>query len=245
MRKNKRWMAAMLAVTIMVSVGAVDWKNVEATETTNTLEIEYEDLDMSMYWKENGEETALVKPGYVFGGWYSAENDNEESKLMQVPESGTTYAKWVPSYVLSVKAQIEVDKEVGFGVGEETYIRLISSVDTTYREYGCNVIYNKRAGEEKYDFTDENAYKLVSGETEGFYLYKTIRASKDESAVSKTPQEVFGDCSEYFFVLQLTGNSYNNSIKPIHVRPYWVTHDGTRVEGLAKYVRVGIEVFDM
>ena len=234
MRKNKRWTATMLAIVMTVLAGFVDWKNVEANEATDDLKIEYEALDMSVYWKANGEGKAPVKPGYVFGGWYSAKNDNEESKLMQVPNSGTTYAKWVPSYVLSVKAQIEADKEDGLGESEKTYIRLISSVDTTYSEYGYNVIYNKRAGEEKFD----KDYRLIPGETEGFYLYKTIRAQKEETSKSRTPQEIFGDCSEYFFVLQLTGISYNNSVKPIYVRPYWVTHDGTKVEGLAKYVRV-------
>ena len=55
---------------------------------------------------------------------------------------------------------------------------------------------------------------------------------------SITANQAFGAAASYFNVWRLNNINDANDSKIIYARPYWVTMDGTKVEGLAKYVHV-------
>ena len=254
MKKSRKMLVVALATVMASSIGFISWKQVKADEQLYSVEdgseIKYQEYsNMSDYWKGNVEEnTAPVCPqsGYVFGGWY------QDAQLTQPLEQATTtaYAKWVPDYVLSVKAQIEVNAEDGdmtdCNKAGYSYIRFISSVDdNTYQDYGFHVIINKKNDvsvfDTKYYLKGNKAIsqgeELDGFDSSNFKLYKTLKKAKGD-IVSYTPANVFGSASDYFFVAQQPSIKLDNADKTLYVRPFWVTPDGTEVEGLAKYVRV-------
>lgn len=88
---------------------------------------------------------------------------------------------------------------------------------------GIYVNLSQQEGQEKVSINDVKSVTLQAG---------TILASK------RTPQEVFGEASKYLSTWRLDNiaDKYDSSI--IYVRPYWITKDGTRVDGLGKYIHI-------
>lgn len=191
------------------------------------------DYLISEYWSKDNK-TAPVKEGYVFGGWYS---ENQDGTYTPLKEANISYdettgkattenacAKFVPAYVLSVKTQIEAEAQTQEENKASTYLRVLSAVDSTsYQKVGFDIWYNKTIKEE--DEADKTVLTTV---------YKTLKA--EGSTISAT--EEFGSPATHFSVLKIGNIIKDNYKKVIYVRPYWVTMDGTRVEGLSKYVRI-------
>ena len=75
---------------------------VETVDADN--KIIYEREEVSKYRKNKKKYTAPRKEGYIFGGWYKEDNENEP--LSKNVVSGKAYAKYVPEDVLSVLYQI-------------------------------------------------------------------------------------------------------------------------------------------
>lgn len=187
----------------------------------NSGEVIYDDtVAMKDYWGEE-EKKAPVKEGYVFGGWYKDVDGTKKAITQDEAGSfeGQAYAKFVPAFVLSVKAQIEVAAETGNSAS--TYLRLITSVDSTkYQNLGFDIWLN-------------NATKV-----EGVPVITKVYDSVSSSEGKITAADGFGAPSAKLATLRLRGISSDNFRKIIYVRPYWTTMDGTKVEGLARYVRV-------
>lgn len=184
------------------------------------------DYDIKDYWNTNAEERkAPVKEGYVFGGWYCDENGTvpltEETATEEIAkEVITAYAKFVPAYVLSVKAQNEEGTVANNG---NSSIRVISSVDSRiYKSVGFEILLNN---------------KISIGMCETKNVYSGLKNSED-SETTLYPANEFGSASNYFSVWRLDNINDANDSKIIYVRPYWITPDGTKVEGLAKYVHI-------
>lgn len=59
-----------------------------------------------------------------------------------------------------------------------------------------------------------------------------------ESVTTVSPNTVFGNAATKFSVWRLDGIVKDNDTKIINVTPYWITLDGTKVEGLSKYVHI-------
>ena len=59
-----------------------------------------------------------------------------------------------------------------------------------------------------------------------------------------TPEATFGAAADYFSALDLKNITKNSHKSIIYVRPYWVTLDGTKVEGMARNVHVEDEYLD-
>ena len=178
--------------------------------------------DFATYWKDN--KKAPVKEGYVFAGWYSAAN--EEGALTEETAANATeaYAKFVPDYVLSVRAQNEdgTDKNDG----DETSTRVLSSVDSfKYQNVGFDIYL---ANKKQLTMSDGSAPLKTDK------VFANVK--KGNGTISAT--ETFGAASKYFVVWRLDEIGDVNDSKIIYVRPYWVTPDGTTVYGLAKYVHV-------
>lgn len=171
---------------------------------------------------------APQKAGYVFGGWFS--DDEGVTQVVQATVSSGTklYAKFVPAYVLSVKAQIHQEIVNGANKGS---LRIVSGVDSgdDYSKVGFDVYLANKT--------------TLYGQLEGNTVYtkitvNTTEANGNAKKLEYKPEMVFGNEAHFFNIAEIENVNINNFKKSIYVRPYWVTNDGTTVYGLAKYVCV-------
>lgn len=146
-------------------------------------------------------------------------------------ETPSAYAKFVPAYVLSVKAQIDTTTaENGAGDGKAASIRIVSSVDNKdYQKVGFDILLANR----------HKVYKdPASGKQEPLETTAIYTGLKVGNAEPIEASKIFGTASQYLNVWRLDEIIDVNDSKIINVTPYWITMDGTKVEGIAKYVHV-------
>lgn len=229
--KNKRIMAALLTATMLFSSVMAIPKVAKAAETVsgeNGIEYILDDVNYNfVQLYKNGNKTAPVKEGYVFGGWYKMDDSGEMVAYTEATAEGVeqAYAKFVPSYVLSIKAQNEVGTTEGEG---STSVRIISSVDSRfYKKVGFEIYLNN---------------KKSIGEAETTNVYSALKNT--EGGDNYVASNVFGAASAHFSVWRLDNINHANYSKIIYARPYWITLDGTKVDGLAKYVHIEDEYKD-
>lgn len=216
-----------------------------------------EGYDITAYWNADSK-TAPVKAGYVFGGWFKTSTANAvgaeayvnggatsyyaplKSTELNTDEdadcdyTGTAYAKFVPAQVLSVKAQNSagIDENTIKNISESPmYVRVMSSLDSTnYQKVGFEI-----------ELANSVPVLNNNNSLETTQVYTGAMVNN----VSKTANEIFGGESEYLSVWKLSKiDTPSNASKIIYVRPYWYTMDGTKVEGLAKYVHIEDEYMD-
>ena len=231
--KTRKIVAALLATAMVISGVVIAPKNVEASTASSVIFESRNDCATylgksapefafnadNMYTSVDKAEKvdAVDEKGYVFGGWYDA---NEEPLLKDTQVTGEVFAKWVPASVMSIKAQNH--SSVG-EASEDASIRVITSVDSLYYQ--------------KVGFTIEinNNGKPLEGAAEGTAnAYTKLLANKKEYSA----KDIFGADSSHFVVWKLTDIPQKGFDDIIYVRPYWVTTDGVRVEGLGKYIHV-------
>lgn len=171
--------------------------------------------------KVDGNYEVPTKDGYVFGGWYSDDKGQYPLDEEQANKATTAYAKWVPDYVLSVKAQVNQNAlNDDFTGNNRAAIRLLTSVDSLdYTSVGFDVV----RGDYKdytYHLNSKNVFSRVRvvGETAGTYT-------------EETPEGVFGSDSHFFEAVTFKNMPESAVNTELTVTPYWVTLDGTRVEG--------------
>lgn len=242
----KKMMAGVMATALVVSGMIVMPKTVEAAERTDVYEdkIVYEDKDLdntayniTEYWSKDSKKVP-TKAGYFFGGWYVAGAEAgtyealSEEDAAKATSDTSVYAKFVPSYVMSVKAQNEAGTKKGDDVvnaeddskSDYTSLRVVSAVDSDdYQKVGFKILLNN----------DPNNDLGTLETTKG---YTGLKVSGQENPV--TPQQLFGQQAAYMMVWRLDGIKDAQDAKIINVTPYWITKDGTKVEGLTKYVHV-------
>ena len=224
----RKLVAGCLAAVIVSGMVAIP-KLAKAAEDIVDGEIIYSQMDMATYWS-TGTKTAPVKQDYIFAGWYTADEDENVTAIKEadgIPEQVTTYAKFVPAYVLSIKTQVEKKAEVASSDAnkpDSTFMRVLSSVDSgDYQNVGFEILLG-----------DKEVEKVVEPITK---VYAGLKMSAtDENAIY--PNSVFGAASKYFIALDLQNINLKQFSSKIYIRPYWTTLDGTKVEGLAKNVRV-------
>lgn len=253
-RKVKRTMKQMCAglfaaVVFAAGVGA-ECAQVKAADDKpvygTTGEFEYEDqiqyVEMTKDFKIMWNESSPLVPsedGYVFGGWCTKNSDETYTMLNPTTAteaketSATVYAKFVPAYVMNVKAQVDSETSTK-GETRETKgsIRLVSTVDSkNYQKVGFQVFLKTDLGkaEVKQDGQPLETTKvynklLVSGET--------------DVAKAKEAKDCFGSMAQFFSVWKLEGISASSDAKIMEVTPYWYTSDGTKVLGNTKYVHM-------
>lgn len=226
MRKRSNLLIGLLVVVAMITGIVMLPETVRAAETVVEGENgiifvqDSEELDIQYYKQEN---KAPVRTGYVFAGWYSDSNENSALSETGAATATSAWAKFVPDYVLSVRAQIEAETAANDGA---TAIRVLSSVDTDiYQKVGFDIWLANRAQLKNADGTAP----LVTDKA-----FENIMVGN----AKKSATDTFGAASKYFVVWKLTNIADINDSKIIYVRPYWITYDGTKVEGLAKYVHV-------
>lgn len=214
--KMKKMMAGLLIAMITltgVGISPASANEVQAAVDVPT-SIKYEPMSVT--------DTAPVKDGYLFGGWYSDENG--ENVIADKTTGEKAYAKFVPAYVLGIKAQNyastarETD-ETKIAVNKTT-TRLITAIDcVNYKEVGFEII--KEDGTEK--------AKAVTK----VYNFLKVGEKSDYTAAN-----VFGTGATFFAVLELKNIPQSAWGANTYVRPYWITMDDTKVTGLGKYVCV-------
>ena len=133
----KQIVAGLLVVVMMISVFAL--MPTEAQATSETVDI----VDGILYSKDYYSikeyyptKKAPVKENYVFGGWYQRVSDTykplNETKATAIANGTDTstvaYAKFVPAYVLSVKAQNA--SGTSESMTENTSVRIITATDS-------------------------------------------------------------------------------------------------------------------
>lgn len=177
--------------------------------------------------------TVDAKAEYLFGGWYYlGESEDGDYELCPAADEnyqyiiggmefvdnyGLYFAKWVPASILSVKAQNTAGTDANTS---ETNTRIISSVDSLdYLAVGFEVLLNNKTKLDGIETT--KVYDQLIG-----------------SGAPYTAEQIFGNGASHFVVWRLTGIEKINYEKIIYVRPYWITADGVRVDGLAKYVHI-------
>lgn len=231
----KRIVAGCLTLSVIAAGIVVTPKTVKAEEKIVKDEIIYSPMDMAKYWKEDAK-TAPVLEGYVFAGWYTADNSENVTAIKEadvIPENTTTYAKFVPAYVLSVKTQVLREAEVSStemankGDDFSTFMRVLSSVDSgDYKNVGFEIILGN-AGT-----TTLNVNPITK-----VYAGLKLSATDADDKIIR-PESVFGEAADHFIALDLEKINIKSFSSKIYIRPYWTTLDGTKVEGLAKNVRV-------
>ena len=175
-------------------------------------------------WKDS--KAVPTEEGFLFGGWYK---DAAGKQALETTEASTytgdVYAKFVPSYVLSVKTQLDGTTQNNSAAdGLAASLRVITGVDSLdYQYIGADIYLG-------------NVKKVaVQDQTT---VYKNLLASDDAGAWKVSAQELFGTAAEYLSVWNIVNIADVNDENIIYVRPYWVTMDGTKVYGMSKYVHV-------
>lgn len=239
MKTMKRILASFLVVAMLVAGIMISPVGVDASETEQIVKTEKNgviyvsdntNLKFSNYWT-TGNKTVPVRPGFVFGGWYTQDGDNmkaiKESEVKDAT-SVNACAKFVPAEVLSVRAQIEkaVEDNNGDTKSGRSYVRLLSGVNgLDYQNVGFDIYYNKKHHE-----TNEDATNITK-------VFSSLK--NDESGTEPiTADTIFGDAATHFSVLRLADIAKKNYTYVIYVTPQWTTLDGTLVEGQGKYVRI-------
>lgn len=162
---------------------------------------------------------------YLFAGWFTSEDDGKTYKAVKKPvDNEEYYAKFVPSAVLGLKAQVTTNI-VNDDVEDKTQnaIRFVTSLDSTeYRHIGFRI---QKGNGEPYDAnTSKKVYEVL-------YVVEATEATEENKLKEYTPEKIFHGTSEYFKTWTIKQVGQGNFDTDITVTPYWITLDGTRVDG--------------
>lgn len=229
MKKLTKRIVASFFVVILAVAGMIVTPNTAKAADADTRDLAwveyendkfadlYENKTAPTYDGENAED------GYVFGGWYATKEGEALTEDEAKAATGKVWAKFVPSYVLSVKTQNRTQK---YKEGDETFyrtdIRVVSAVDCTdYATVGF-----------RYDVGNKQPEEIAS------VSCTKVFSSLKSSGKDVTPSQLMGAKAAYFISHRFTRIKEASFDGTIYIRPFWVTLDGTTVEGLGKYVHV-------
>lgn len=149
--------------------------------------------------------------GKIFAGWYE---DAEYTKPIGADvKTGTAYAKFADPQLLTAKYQLTAGTTAD---SSETAVRLLLGVDSLkYSKVGFKVKYDKGS---VHDLSSATVYENIS-----------ITESGQTMTVPVTDH--FGSTAKYILPYKITGVQKADFGKSFQVTPYWVTMDGTTVEG--------------
>lgn len=236
MKKGRQIIAGLLATIIVTASVSITIPEVEAAETGSAIEvkttIEYVDMTETYESYFGKQDNIPTKEGYLFGGWFEDSSGSTAIKtLSEAQTSETVWAKFVPAYALSVKAQIYFNTTDSENDSNATSVRLVTSLD-------CKKYQN--AGFEIIDMSGETDREIKSDPMDTVYSALRVRTS-ETTTKDYTPQQIFGKLNESdqrLVVLTLNKIPETKWNSDIYVRPYWTTLDGVKVYGLGKYVYV-------
>lgn len=165
--------------------------------------------------KPESDWTYPVKDGMIFAGWYT---DNTCQTSYEETD-GYAYAKFVDENVLTVKGQIPADTTAE---SPSTTIRFVSTVDSKeYSAVGFEIeyLYNGRTYRASWEGTD---------------VYDSLYKVGQDGEVSDIKPQDFSPNSQYFFIYNMNQVPRDAFDVEFIVKPYWITQDGTKVEGITR-----------
>lgn len=163
---------------------------------------------------------------YIFSGWYLDENG---TKALTESEANSAtsgaYAKFVPKDVLSIKAQVSANLLNPDTDDDATgAIRFVTTVDSKqYSKVGF--MFDIQGGAQDYEVANEYVYTAL-------FAVDPVTGEKGE-AEKLTPEETFCSLSKYFKTCTFYNIPQSQYDVAITATPFWVTVDGTYVEGVA------------
>lgn len=237
----------LMCLALPVFVGNME---TEAADPTYVVE-EYSFDKASPYFKND---TPPTKEGYVFAGWYAADDivvtdaTTGEGYFEGTPlvtlvgyMHETVQALFVEESVLAVKGQIAITEETddenadvtSVTEGATADLRLVTSVDSLkYQKVGFDVSYT-------YNGTAYTKESVTN------YVYKQLKDVNGTDATDEVftqPNQIFSTCSQYFKACTVSGIPYGAFETGLSVQAYWITADGATVYGteVIKSVQDGI-----
>ncbi len=248
-RVRKSILTMVLSLAVVTSgVLCMQSKEAQATDETTTDSRVYVEVEKTSFETYITNHTAPTKDGYLFAGWVTKDGTVIDSANDgDIDENGSNItAKFIPAHLAGVACQVKsntYDSEI-----TSTELRVVSVIDGgAYKELGFN-LYRRMLVNGAYKEqlicgyskdTETNTNKAaISEKYSGLYQYAS---STDENPVVKKPADLFGsDAAGFYFTTAKIGpipsSVYDSCI--FVIRPYWVTADGTYVEGLAEFDRV-------
>jgi len=166
----------------------------------------------------------LYKKGTTIGGlksWNVVVKDN-----VKEGEGNSYVAKFVPEGVMGIRAQVSSGL-INNPNAEKSSVRFVTSIDSLlYKEVGFSIT---RVGD------DGNPMEMVIPENVTNYVYEQlygvdVTSSNPGEPMEYTPQDIH-TLANYFKTYTITkvpSSAFNTDLT---VTPYWVTHDGVKVEG--------------
>lgn len=164
-----------------------------------------------------------VGSGYLYGGLYTTSEENGETKYIGVtePEVGKTYQlKWVPEGILNVQAQVS-----GTLLDDDTSndgsasIRFVTTIDDLqYQKIGFKIALE---GGKTIDDIEVSKYVHTK-------LYAVDKTDGDFIAYEPTDIHEAAKYFKTYTIKNVTQEYYDHDFT---VTAYWITKDGTRVEG--------------
>jgi len=246
-KTGSKVIAAVLALAMALTEFVIVPKNVKAEETSvvKYQQVAKADFEAKIDAKEVPECTLTDEAsGYLFGGWYKDGEGKSPIKTKEAAgEAKNVYAKFVPARLTGVSCQIGVDA----ASADKTKLRAVSTVDSTnYKAVGFNVY--GRLTDESGKVTDWDMYTYDASKVnlaQGTKVYSDLQTYKLENNEIvedgvKKPEDVFGEDAKgfKFTTVGLTNIARDYYDMIVVIKPYWLTLDGTYVEGIGEFDRV-------
>lgn len=248
---TSRIIAWIASLAVSISIFGIVMIDAQATETSVVKYqkvTSYEDfLDCIV----NEEAPECEDSGYLFAGWYYYK-DGEVGKPIydssEITDKSTEIAaKFVAARLTGIACQIRADATLDNVTS--TKLRIVSTVDSgNYSKVGFNV-YGRRQNADgtyknwvMYEHNDAEGYVAESDKVySGLYVYECDENGElQQTGEIKYPKDVFGADAEgfKFTTMSLSSIARANYSTIVAIKPYWITLDGTYVEGVGEYNRV-------
>ena len=157
------------------------------------------------------------KEDHIFAGWY----EDHDHKNPHKNHGGNAHAKFVHKDVFRIKAQVSAGTNAK---SEFTDIRFVTTVDClNYKKVGFKITFGG---------------KTVTQETST--VYSSIVSNTDGVEVDYTPSGEFHEDSKYFVTMVLKDIPNQHFNDTFTVTPYWITQDGSVVEGVTNELRISM-----
>ena len=243
----KRILAGVLSLAVVVAGFAYAPTEVQAEETIGK---KWQKVEYAKFSEMVGEKAPVYEgndedTGYLFAGWFKSDEEDADAIRTEgdVEEGTAVYAKFIPASLTGVACQVDLRDNT-----DKKNMRVVSLVDSDqYSAVGFNIYgrYDADRDENRTNEAEWTMYKYdsdnVAESTEVFDgLYEYKKDGDEWKKRERFPQHIFGEAATgYLFTTVSISNiptAFFNAT--MVVQPYWVTLDGTYVEGMGEFNRI-------
>ncbi len=236
-------LCAAMAMTLFLFAGSAEVQ--AAGEDVRV----YQQVSVDTCKEYMGKKEAPIKEGYLFAGWIATVGETETAVTgvddEALTQSGVTVkAKFIPQQLAGVACQIKANA-YDEGVNS-TELRIVSLADDgKYQAFGFN-LYRRQWSIANQVYVEDTLCQYSATSKNPAETTDRYSGMYGQDNALKTPVDLFGAKAEgfYFTTVRIGGipkavdqNSvYDTCV--FAIQPYWITADGTYVEGLMEYDRV-------